>query len=116
MRTASQTFALDSLQTACLRKTFVRQEGHRDAQDPLICEKAVIQLSRLVIFSLLPKNTYQWKFRVQQRTTKFAANNSSHCTLAARSFPSQQRQAPERECITFSQISNQIYDQLIKML
>ena len=26
------------------------------------------------------------------------------------------RQAPERACITFSQISNHIYDQLIKML
>jgi len=33
-----------------------------------------------------------------------------------RSFPSQQRQAPERACITFSQISHHIYDQLIKML
>jgi len=69
-----------------------------------------------VIFLLLPNNTYQWRFRVQQRTIKVAANKSSHCTLAARPLPSQQRQAPERACITFSQISNHIYDQLIKML
>jgi len=69
-----------------------------------------------VIFSLLPNNTYQWRFRVQQRTIKVAANNSSYCTLAARPFLSQQRQAPERACITVSQISNHIYDQLIKML
>ena len=68
-----------------------------------------------MIFSLLPNNTYQWRLRVQQRTIKVAANNSSHCNLAARPFPSQQRQAPERACITFSQISNDIYDQLIKM-
>jgi len=69
-----------------------------------------------VIFSVLLNNTYQWRFRVQQRTIKVAANNSSHCTLAARPFPSQQRQAPERSCMTFSQISNHIYNQLIKML
>jgi len=69
-----------------------------------------------VIFLLLPNNTYQWRFRVQQITIKDPANNSSHCTLAARSLPSQQRQAPERACIAFSQISNHIYDQLIKML
>jgi len=69
-----------------------------------------------VIFLLLPNNTYQWRFRVQQRTIKDPANNSSHCTLAARSLPSQQRKAPERACITFSQISNHIYDLLIKML
>jgi len=47
---------------------------------------------------------------------KVAANNSSHCTLVPRPFPSQQRQACERACITFSKISNHIYDQLIKML
>ena len=69
-----------------------------------------------MIFSLLPNNTYEWRFRVLQRTIKVAANNSSHCTLAARPFPSQQHQAPERACITFSQISNHIYNQLIKML
>jgi len=69
-----------------------------------------------VIFLLLPNNTHQWRFRVQQRTIKDPANNSSHCTLAARSLPSQQYQAPERACITFSQISNHIYDMLIKML
>ena len=69
-----------------------------------------------MIFLLLPNNTYQWRFRVQHRTIKVAANNGSHCTLAARPLPSQQRQAPERACITFSQISNHIYDQLIKML
>jgi len=69
-----------------------------------------------VIFLLLPNNTFQWRFRVQQRTLKVAANYSSYCTLAARPFQSQQRQAPERACITFSQISNHIYDQLIKML
>jgi len=68
-----------------------------------------------VIFSLLPNNTFQWRFRFQQRTLKVAANNSSHCTFAARPFQSQQRQAPERACITFSRISNHIYDQLIKM-
>jgi len=39
---------------------------------------------------LLPNNTYQGKFRVQQRTIKVAANNSLHCTLAASPFPSQQ--------------------------
>ena len=69
-----------------------------------------------MIFSLLPNNTYQRKFRVQQRTIKVATNNSSHCTLAACPLPSQQRQAPERACITFPQDSNHIYDQLIKML
>ena len=69
-----------------------------------------------MIFLLLPNNTYQWRFRVQQRTIKDPANNSSHCTLAARPLPSQKRQAPERAYITFSQISNHIYDQLIKML
>jgi len=47
---------------------------------------------------------------------KVAANNSSHCTLVPRPFPSQQRQASERACITFSKISNHIYDQLIKIL
>jgi len=47
---------------------------------------------------------------------KVAANNGSHCTLAARPLPSQQHQAPERACITFSQILNHIYDQLLKML
>ena len=47
---------------------------------------------------------------------KVAANNSSHCTLVPRPFPSQQRQASERACIAFSTISNHIYDQLIKML
>ena len=36
--------------------------------------------------------------------------------LAARSFPSQQFQASERACITFTQISKHIQDQLIKML
>ena len=51
---------------------------------------------------------------VQRR--KFGTPTSSHCTLAARSLPSQQRQAPERARITFSQISKHIYDQLIKML
>jgi len=55
------------------------------------------------------------EIRVQQRTIKVAANNGSHCTLAARPLPSQRRQAPERVCITFSQISNHICDQLIKM-
>jgi len=69
-----------------------------------------------VIVLLLPNNTYQWRFRVQHRTIKVAANNCSHCTLAARPLSSQQRQTPERACITFSQISNHIYDQLIKML
>jgi len=69
-----------------------------------------------VIFLLLPNNTYQWRFRVQQRTLKVTANSSLHCSLAARPLPSQQRQAPERACITFPQISNHIYDQLIKML
>ena len=69
-----------------------------------------------MIFSLLPNNTHQWRFRDQQRTIKVAANNSLHCTLVARPFPSQQRQAPECACITFSQISNHIYKQLIKML
>jgi len=69
-----------------------------------------------MIFLLLPNNTYQWRFRVQHRTIKDPANNSSHGTLATRSLPSQQRQAPERACITFSQISNHICDQLIKML
>jgi len=59
---------------------------------------------------------YTWRCRVQQRTIKVAANNSSHCTLAAHPFPLQQHQAPECACITFSQISNHIYDQLIKML
>ena len=83
---------------------------------PLLCEKAVIQWSRLVIFFLLPSNTYQWRFRVQQRTIKNPANYSSHCALAARSLPSHQRQAPERACTTFTQISNHIYDQLINML
>jgi len=68
-----------------------------------------------VISLLLPNNTYQWRFRVQQRTVKDPANNSSHCTLAAGPLPSQQRQAPERAYITFSQISNHIYDHLIKM-
>jgi len=68
-----------------------------------------------VIFSLLTNNTFQWRFKVQQRTLKVAANNGSHCTFAARPFQSQQRQAPERACIIFSQISNHIYDQLIKM-
>jgi len=62
------------------------------------------------------QQTYQWRFRVQQRTIKVAANSSSHCTIAARPFPSQQRQAPERARITFSQISNHICYQLIKML
>ena len=69
-----------------------------------------------MIFLLLPNNTHQWRFRVQQRTIKVAAINSSYCTLAARPLPSQQRQALERACITFSQISKHIYDQLIKML
>ena len=69
-----------------------------------------------MIFLLLPNNTHQWRFRVQQRTIRVAANNSLDCTLAARPLQSQQRQAPERACITFSQISNHIYDQLIKML
>jgi len=69
-----------------------------------------------VIFLLLPNNTYQWRLRVQHRTIKVAANNGSHCNLAARPLPSQQRKAPERVCITFSQISNHIHDQLIKML
>ena len=68
------------------------------------------------IFLLLPNNTYQWRFRGQHRTIKVAANNGSHCTLATRPLPSQQRQAPERACIAFSQISNHIYNQLIKML
>jgi len=68
-----------------------------------------------VIFLLLLNITYQWRFRVEQRTIKVAAKNSSHCTLADRPFPLQQRQVPERACITFSQISNHIYDQLIKM-
>ena len=40
---ASQTFALGSLQRACLYKAFVWQEGHHEEQHPLICEKAVIQ-------------------------------------------------------------------------
>jgi len=69
-----------------------------------------------MIFLLLPNNTYQWRFRVQQRTIKDPANKRSYCTLAARSLPSQQRQAPECACVTFSQISNHIYDQLMKML
>ena len=77
---------------------------------------SLAQWSQLVIFSLLPNNTYHWRFRVQQRTIKVAANNSLHCTLAARPFPSQQHQAPEHACIPFSQISNHIYNQLIKML
>ena len=92
------------------------KEGHRKECHPFICEKAVIQWSRCVIFSLLANNTQQWRFRVQQRTINVAANNSSHYTLATHPFPLQQRQAPERACITFSQISNHIYDQLIKML
>jgi len=69
-----------------------------------------------VICLLLANNTHQWRFRVQQRTIKVAANNSSHCSLAACPFPPQQHQAPERAGIIFSQISNYIYDQLIKML
>ena len=69
-----------------------------------------------MIFPLLANNKDQWRFRVQLRTIKFAANNSLHCTLATRPFPSQQRQAPERACITFSQISNHFYRQQTKML
>jgi len=56
------------------------------------------------MFLLLANNTHQWIFRVQQRTIKVAANNSSHCTFAARPFPWQQHQAPEHACVTFSQI------------
>jgi len=55
-------------------------------------------------------------FTACQQYIKVAANNSLHCTLASRPFPSQQRQAPERACINFSQISNHIYDQQIKTL
>ena len=69
-----------------------------------------------MIFLLLPNNTHQQRFRVQQRTIKVAANNNWHCTLAIRSLPLQQHQAPERACMTFSQISNHLYNQLIKML
>jgi len=58
-------------------------------------------------FLLLPNNTNQWRFRVH-RIIKVAANNISHCTLAPRPSPSQQRQAPERACIAFSQISKHI--------
>ena len=104
MHAASQTFALFKLPVSA-RKALVRQEGHREVWHPLICEKAVIQWLRLVIFLLLPNNTYQWRFRVQQRTIKVAVNNSSHCTTAAGYLPSQQCQAPEHACITFSQIS-----------
>ena len=92
------------------------QEGHHEEWHPLICKKAVIQWTQCVIFPLLANNKDQWRFRVQLRTIKVAANNSSHCTLATRPFPSQQRQAPERAGITVSQISNHIYKQLIKML
>ena len=41
-------------------------------------------------FLLLPNNTNQWRFRVQQ-IIKVAANNSSHCPLTPRPLPSQQR-------------------------
>ena len=55
--------------------------------------------------------------QIQSSTeNKVAAKNSSHCTLVPRPFPSQQRQASERACITFSKISKHIQDQLIKML
>ena len=83
---------------------------------PVDLRKSSNSVIAALIFSLLPNNTYQWSFSVQQRTIKVPANNIPHCTLAARPFPSQQRQATERGCITFSQISNHIYDLLIKML
>ena len=57
-----------------------------------------------VNFFLLPNNTNQLRFRVQE-IIKVAANNISHCNLAPRPLPSQQRQAPERACIALSQIS-----------
>ena len=67
--------------------------------------------------SLIAASQEYVSMEIQSSTeNKVAANNISHCTLVPRSFPSQQRQAPERACITFSKISNHIYDRLKKML
>ena len=115
MRAASQTFAPGSLQMA--RKRSLCNVGRasrritpvdlRKSSNSVIATCDLFAASQQYISMEIQSSTEDNKRSCQQQVTLHTCR--SFFTIAT-------TQAPERACITFSQISNHIYDQLIKML